>query len=248
MRIALLSDIHGNLAALEAVAQDLQRRSVDAVINLGDSLSGPLLPLETAQFLMAQDWLHLAGNHERQLLTATADESEPSDTYARSMLTQQELGWIAALRPRCDYNSEILLCHGTPRHDKEYLLETVEHGRTRLATPSEIGERLGVVSATLIACGHTHVPRSVRTERGQLIVNPGSVGLPAYDDDNPCFHVVENGSPDARYGIVERRGGGWIAELIAVPYPHAAMAQLARQRQRADWAVALMTGYRNPAP
>lgn len=66
MRIALVSDIHGNLAALEAVAADFKRRGVDAVANLGDSLSGPLLPLETAQFLMAQDWTHLAGNHERQ--------------------------------------------------------------------------------------------------------------------------------------------------------------------------------------
>lgn len=69
MRIAILADIHGNLPALEAVADDLDRRGVDAVVNLGDSLSGPLLPRETAQFLMARDWLHLAGNHERQLLT-----------------------------------------------------------------------------------------------------------------------------------------------------------------------------------
>lgn len=61
MRIALLSDIHGNLAALEAVAADIELRGVDQVANLGDSLSGPLLPLETARFLMAQDWIHLAG-------------------------------------------------------------------------------------------------------------------------------------------------------------------------------------------
>jgi predicted phosphodiesterase len=69
MRIAVVSDIHGNLPALEAVVADIARRGVDAVVNLGDSLSGPLLPLETAQFLMAQSWTHLAGNHERQVLT-----------------------------------------------------------------------------------------------------------------------------------------------------------------------------------
>ena len=59
MRIAVVSDIHGNLPALQAVVRDCQRRGVDTVFNLGDSLSGPLLPLQTAQFLMAQDWLHL---------------------------------------------------------------------------------------------------------------------------------------------------------------------------------------------
>ena len=73
MRIALVSDIHGNLPALEAVVEDIERRGVDAIVNLGDSLSGPLMPLETARFLMAQDWVQLAGNHERQLLTGPAD-------------------------------------------------------------------------------------------------------------------------------------------------------------------------------
>ena len=81
MRIALVSDIHGNLPALEAVAADIKRRGADIVVNIGDSLSGPLLPLETAQFLMAQDWVHLAGNHERQILTLHAG-SGASDTFA----------------------------------------------------------------------------------------------------------------------------------------------------------------------
>ena len=68
MRIAVLSDIHGNLEALKAVLRDLADRRVDTIVNLGDSLSGPLQPSETAAFLMAQPWPQLAGNHERQLL------------------------------------------------------------------------------------------------------------------------------------------------------------------------------------
>lgn len=247
MRLAILSDIHGNLAALEAVVEDLRLRAVDAVINLGDSLSGPLLPLETAQYLMAQNWTHLSGNHERQVLTLTADAGEASDIYARSRLSRTELDWISSLRPARRFGDEVFLCHGTPDHDKEYLLETAEHGRARLATPQEIQMRLGSVSAALIACGHTHVPRSVRTARGQLIVNPGSVGLPAYDDDHPCYHVVENGSPDARYAIVEKRGDRWSSESIAVPYDHAAMARLAKLRGREDWAGALLSGYMGTA-
>jgi Icc-related predicted phosphoesterase len=51
MRIAVVTDIHGNLAALEAVHRDIRRRGIDLIVNLGDSLSGPLLPRETAEFI-----------------------------------------------------------------------------------------------------------------------------------------------------------------------------------------------------
>jgi predicted phosphodiesterase len=243
MRIALLTDVHGNLAALEAVIEDLGHRGVDTVVNLGDGLSGPLLPRETAQTLMAQDWLHLAGNHERQLLTLGPDERGPSDAYAYSRLTPVELEWIATLRPSAPFGEDVLLCHGTPGSDCEYLLETPIPGGLRLATPEEIEERLGGAEARVVACGHSHVPRAVRTRSGQLVLNPGSVGLPAYDAEHPLPHVVETGSPDARYAILEKRGDRWIPELIAVPYDHEAMARLARLRGRDDWERALRTGY-----
>ncbi len=79
MRIAVLADIHGNLPALEAVVRDFTRRGFDAVVNLGDSVSGPLLPVETTQFLMAQDWVHIAGNGERQILAGKPEERNASD-------------------------------------------------------------------------------------------------------------------------------------------------------------------------
>ncbi|MFT3913861.1 MAG: metallophosphoesterase family protein [Anaeromyxobacteraceae bacterium] len=242
MRLALVSDIHGNLPALEAVEADLAGRAVDAVLNLGDSLSGPLLPLETARHLMATGWLHLAGNHERQLLGDPA-RMGLSDAHARARLGDAELAWIAGLPPRAAYAPGVHLCHGTPASDLVYLLETVERTGLRAATAAEVEARLGDVDAALVACGHSHVPRAVRARRGALVVNPGSVGLPAYDDGNPHPHVVETGSPDARYAIVETVAGGWRAELVSVPYDHAAMAALARERGREDWARALATGY-----
>jgi hypothetical protein len=106
----------------------------------------------------------------------------------------------------------------------------------------EIDARLGPVDAQLVACGHTQVPRVVRASGGQLIVNPGSVGLQAYDDIHPHPHVVETGSPDARYAVVERRATGWTAMLVSVPYDHAGMAALAMANGRPDWAAALATG------
>lgn len=243
MRIAIVSDIHGNLAALEAVAADIRRRGVDQVVNLGDNLSGPLLPRETASFLMSSGWLSLAGNHERQLLALQPGKGSLSDRYARSTLSDDMLAWLRSLNPTFRLNEEVFLCHGTPRSDCEYLLESLDGSSTRLASSSEIAERLGDEYAAVIACGHTHVPRAVRASSGQLLVNPGSVGLPAYSDDHPVFHAVETGSTDARYAIVERSTQGWTAQLIALPYDHRAMAALALKNDRPDWAHALLTGY-----
>lgn len=255
MRLALITDVHGNLAALEAVAADLRRMHVDQVVNLGDCLSGPLLPLETAQFLMAEGWPSIAGNHERQILDQGRERMGASDAYARSQLTVKELDWLTSLTSSWQITPDVLLCHGTPRSDTEYFLETVTSAGIRPATASEIEERLGSdlgsglasdpasETAALVACGHTHVPRAVRTQRGQLIVNPGSVGLPAYDDIHPFPHAIETGSPDARYAIAEASNSGWVVSLLTVPYDHKSMARLARLRGRPEWEHALLTGY-----
>lgn len=253
MRIAIVSDIHGNLPALEAVVSHIQRRGVDVTVNLGDSASGPLLPRETVRFLMAQDWIQLAGNHERQVLALDPQSPDsvvrqPADAYARAQLGIRELAWMASLKSCQRLNEHVLLCHGTPRSDLEYFLESVEPGspHPRCATADEVAQRLGEVQAELVVCGHTHVPRSVRAPNGTLVVNPGSVGLQAYDDEHPSFHMVQNGSPDARYAIVERINGTWTAGLISVPYDFRPMAELAQRNGRPDWAHALRTGYMRP--
>ena len=243
MRLAILADIHGNLGALEAVAADLRRRGADRVVNLGDSLSGPLLPKETAQFLMARDWVHLAGNHERQVLTLGPDQQGASDRYTRAQLGPAELDWLASLRPAQALDGEVFLCHGTPASDQTHFLATVEPGGLRDATPAEIEERLGGLTASLVACGHTHLARRVRSARGQLILNPGSVGLQAYADTQPSPYTVENGCPDAQYAIVEKRSDQWCSQLISVPYGAKAMAQLAGLREARDWVSALRSGY-----
>jgi len=243
MKIALVTDIHGNLAALEAVEADIRRRGVDQTVNLGDSLSGPLLPLETAQYLMGKGWISLAGNHDRQILANEPESRTAADDYARSQLGNSELNWLRTLPPTVRQLPDVFLCHGTPSSDLVYFLETVDQHGIRPATASEVETRLGNETSMLIACGHTHTPHIVRSRRGQLIVNPGSVGLPAYEDDEPFHHTVETGSPDARYAIVEFSHGKWMASLLVVPYDHRPMAQLAKLRDREDWERALLTGY-----
>jgi predicted phosphodiesterase len=242
-RIALVSDIHGNLPALQAVLDDIATRDVDRIVNLGDSLSGPLLPAETAQFLMQQDWLQLAGNHERQILEFEPGRGSESDRHAVSHMTPDMLSWIRSLPPDARIDGCVLLCHGTPTSDLQYFMESVDRHGARAATAAEVTERRGDADARVICCGHTHVPRMLRMADGALIVNPGSVGLQAYEDPHPYPHIAENGSPDARYAIVERREGKWQAMLIAVPYDFEPMAKLAESNGRPDWAIALRTGY-----
>ena len=81
-RLAILSDIHGNLPALEAVVADAEAQRCDGFVNLGDILSGPLWPAETADYLMARDWPTIAGNHERQVLTLPRERMNASDAFA----------------------------------------------------------------------------------------------------------------------------------------------------------------------
>jgi predicted phosphodiesterase len=241
-RIAIVSDIHGNLPALEAVLEDTRRRAVTRIVNLGDSLSGPLLPLETARFLMKQDWVQLAGNHERQLLEFSTKGGGASDAHAHAQLTPEVFEWMRSLQHARALDDEVFLCHGTPRSDVEGFLDSLEGERTRPASEAELAERCTLAAPRVIACGHTHIPRVSQSPRGQLLVNAGSVGLQAYEDDHPHYYRVEGGDPYARYATIEKRGGAWHAQIHPVPYDWAPMAALAQKNGRPEWASALATG------
>jgi predicted phosphodiesterase len=249
VRIAVLSDIHGNLPALRAVVAEAGAARADAIVNLGDIASGPLWPAETVAWLMQQAWPTIAGNHERQLLDTRRPQGA-SDAYAAQALAPEHKAWLAALpTSRVLADGDVLLCHGSPRSDHEPLLDTVtpnfgRHGSpgVRAATAVEVQDRLGDTgAATLLLCGHTHQPR-VLALGALLIANAGSVGLPAYEHDEPHWHVVETGSPHARWLLAERGADGWRVEQRLTPYDSQAAAAKAEREGRADWAIALRTG------
>ncbi len=246
MKIAAISDIHGNLEALDAVLADIARHGVDVTVNLGDIVSGHLQPRATAARLMALDLPTIRGNHERQLLGDVA-RMGASDAYAREQLLPAQLAWIAALPASLRLRQDVLLVHGTLTSDLVYFLDSVTPQGSRAATPDEVAERAGAVDAALILCGHTHMPRQLRLADGRLVVNPGSVGLQAYDDEHGYPHVMENGTPHARYAIAEQGAdGAWTAHFHAVEYDWDKAARLALANGRPDWVRPLRTGRVGP--
>jgi predicted phosphodiesterase len=243
MRIAAISDIHGNLAALDAVLADISRRGADLTVNLGDILSGPLFPRETADRLMTLELPTIRGNHERQLLSPNHEAMGSSDRYAAAAITPSQREWLSALPATLRVTDDAFLCHATPYNDVDCFLEDIRKGELIPASRADIEQRAATCEASLIFCGHTHIPRVAHISTGQVIVNPGSVGIQAYEGHHPIPHVVELGSPHARYAIAERLAAGWTVELIAVPYDWETAAQRAREHGRPEWVQPLRTGF-----
>ena len=248
MRLAVVSDIHGNLPALEAVLAEVGREGVDRVVNLGDIVSGPLWPRETAARLRALDWPTIRGNHERQLLDPHTDRMGAADAFARARLAEEDLRWLAALPATLDLGAGIWCCHGTPGSDLDYFLESVTpdldcNGSpgVRAATAAEVAQRLGsVTSAAGVVRPHAHA--AGLAERRHALINPGSVGLPAFDDNHAHTHRMETGSPHARWALVERVDAGWQVQQRLTAYDWLAAARRAEANGRGDWADALLSG------
>lgn len=245
MRIAIIADIHGNLLALEAVLADLRRHAADLTIDLGDCVSGPLWPAETTALLQSLRLPTVRGNHDRWVGTTPRALMAPSDAFAFDRLTPEARERLCTLPATLTLTAGVMAFHATPTSDERYLLEDVAGGRLALSRPAGIAERLAGARAPLMLCGHSHQARIVRGPAGELIVNPGSVGCPAYADDSPPYgpHASETGSPHARYAVATERNGRWTAELIAIDYDWTAAARRAEEAGRSDWARALSTGY-----
>lgn len=243
-RIAVLADIHGNMDALLAVLADLHRQGVATILNLGDHLSGPLAAAEVADLLLTREMISIRGNCDRELVETAPEAMSASDRAAHSQLQEQHLAWLRALPATAIHAGEIFLCHGTPSSDLDWWLESLgADARISLAPIEEIEAAASGHDYPVMLCGHTHLARVLRLRDGRMIVNPGSVGLPAYDHDDPMPHLVESGSPDARYAILEKRQGHWQAELRTVAYDASRMIALAEAANRPDWVSALSTGW-----
>jgi diadenosine tetraphosphatase ApaH/serine/threonine PP2A family protein phosphatase len=242
MRFAAIADVHGNYLALEAVVADIRTQGIDAIVNLGDMASGPLDARRTMDVLMALDAIHVLS--DRYLIDRPPEKMGSWDRPAHAQLDAGHLGWLRAVPPTRVFRDQVFLCHATPVSDEVYWLETVlSDGTVRMASLEAIEQTASGIAQRLILCGHSHIARGVRLRDGRLVVNPGSVGSPGYRDTHPFPHVIEAGTPDARYAILELVDGAWRATFRHVPYDYDAMAALARRNGQPELASALATGW-----
>ena len=234
MKLAVISDIHGNLHALDAVLEDIEGQGVDQTIALGDFLSGPYDPAGVADRLMGLDLPSVRGNHDRFIVDGRDDDWE-IDVLARNALSAAQREWLASM-PATAKVGDVFLCHGTPASDMVLWLTGIDDdGKAFYRSQDSIEREARGVDAEVLVCGHTHIARTLRLSDGRLVVNPGSVGM-----------TLAIGSPAAHYAIIEKRASGWRSSLIAVPYDHEAAAQQARGHGYPSWADAVRTGWALP--
>jgi putative phosphoesterase len=173
MNVAVLSDIHGVLPALEAVLAEPDVEAADRIVLLGDMLAGPM-PVETLDRLLALGpravWVR--GNADRELAASARGTGQfvpdPIFPWAAEQLRPADLPVLDAL-PLTVSLDGVLFCHATPRDDTEIVL--VDSPLERWA------EVLDGVAEPTVVCGHTHMPFARLADR-RLVVNPGSVGMP----------------------------------------------------------------------
>ena len=181
MRIAVLSDIHGNLPALEAVLAELE---ADLVVVGGDVAAGPL-PAETLDALTGLDARYVMGNADRLMVAAYDRGDDPEtlehpieklDAWCAQRITREQRDRLAAYEATVSVDG-ILFCHGSPRSDEEII--TAVSPEERLAPMFE-----GVEEHTVV-CGHTH-HQFDRAVLGKRLLNAGSVGMP-YEDEPAAY-------------------------------------------------------------
>lgn len=237
IRIAAISDIHGNAPALRAVLADASRRGYDLLAQLGDAFSGPLWPNQTADLLRSIDAVHVRGNHDTALIDPTLEPPGDADRFALAELSSEVLDWVGSWPTALPIGGEALLFHGSPKSANYYLFDEAPHGDARLRPVADIERDLADVTARVCIGGHSHLPRLVEFSDGRLAVNDGSVGLPAFfDAQGPVGRRHENGSHHARYAMVEIGRDTVSVSFVAVEYDwHAARDKAAREGF-SDWA------------
>jgi len=244
MKIAILSDICSNVYALKAVIADAKSKKVDMMINAGDAFYGPIEPRATYELLRDNNFFNICGNEDRKILEASLAQLEEDDIlkYAYEDLREEVLYWIQDLPFEKFLGADLYVTHGTQHDDSVYLLEDISSGKAVLRDEKKIIELLDDVESKFVVCGHSHTPRCANLSTGQVVLNPGSVGLQAFKEELPNPHIIENNSPDATYIILDVDSSQYNIELVKVAYDFEKAALKAQSHGRDDWAYTLRTG------
>lgn len=230
MRIAIISDIHGNYTALQSVLADMAQQQVDSIVCLGDTITLGPQPLEVLAKLRNLDQCtFIMGNHDAAVIRPElAAEYEITDylvpdlTWCRSLLSESDLDMLDGFLPThemiLDNGMKLLFFHGSPHSSTDII---------QAATPAEELDKFfeGQTADVLIG-GHSHV-QMYRRHGDKLIINPGSVGNAfkfTYTPGNPPSLL-----PWAEYTIISQNGSVLDVDLRRVPFDTAEVHQRVRE-------------------
>lgn len=209
MRIAIISDIHSNLTALQAVLADIETQMVGEIIVAGDAINGGASAREVLDIIYQRELRMVVGNHEQYVIDAVDQPPSPefppewgTSYWTAAQLTSVDMDYLRGL-PRLVEIDGIAIMHASP-HDlwRGFYVDT---------TDEEIIEHWDFLSEQYRVTAHTHKPLTAPW-RGKMFINPGSVGMPL--DGNPMASYVVLSKLDGRFIIQHRRVAYDIAETI----------------------------------
>ncbi len=242
IKLAVISDIHSNIFALEEVLKDIKKRKVDFILNLGDSLYGSIDPKGCADILISSSIISICGNEDSILLEKNVNTNDhKSFLFTCDNIKDHHFNWIKSLPFDKIINEQIYICHGTPCSFNKYLIEDVSLGFPKIKEINELQKCIESINQKIIICGHSHLQNVIKIN-DKTIINPGSVGIQAYDDTTPVYHIMQSGSPHTRYSILHINGGNVQIENLALKYDWNLAAKTAKKNGREDWGNWLKTG------
>jgi predicted phosphodiesterase len=236
LRVAVVSDIHGNRTAFHAVVEDLRQMAPDLVLHAGDLADGGSSPAEIVDQIRDLGWLGVMGNTDQILCTPEAFEEFAAHAphldslwsairemaaFTRELLGEERLAWLGQLPERHSIG-ELAIVHASPG--------SCWRAPFPESADDELGSVYAVLARPLAVYGHIHRP-FIREIGGLTVMNAGSVGLP-YDGDPRASYLLMNGSQpqirrveydvDAEIGWIERSGiphAAWVANMLCSAAP-----------------------------
>ena len=207
MKIAVISDIHGNLYALEKVLEDIEHEKCDNIFCLGDlAMAGPE-PDKTVELIKQMDWDIIQGNTDKMIAEYSENMYESLKNVIPIManalkndvevISKENKEFLKNLPENMEITinkTPIMLVHGSPRRNNEDILPDLP--------VEKVEEMVADTDARLILCGHTHLPCGYQTNTGKTVVNVGSVGRPFTDKPEACYAIVT--IDDMGFGVEHR--------------------------------------------
>jgi putative phosphoesterase len=219
VRVAAISDIHGNLPALEAVLADIDGEDADGIVVAGDTAHGPWAA-EVVDLLVERGARCVRGNADREVVNRS-EQFGPLAPWSAERLGERRLAivadWPLTAELSIDGLGDVLVCHSTPSSDDPVY--------TRITPDDELVGIFEDVTADVVVCGHTHMQYDLTLSSGLRVVNPGSVGTP-YEGARGAYWALLGPDVEFRRTSYDVEAAVAAIEVLRVPVDGRMLEQL----------------------